>query len=269
MQTGISTASLFGRFKTEDAIRELDRAGVKTAEVFLESFCEYNVKYAKLINKRKGGVKIHSVHTLTTQFEPQLYSLNERAKEDSFALLRNTMAAAHTFGAKYYTFHGGARFKKTPFTIDFDRCGAETRRIMEVCKKYGVTLAYENVHWGYYNYVGFYKELAARAEGLKCTFDIKQARQSGIFYGEYIKEMGENIVTAHLSDVSEEGKMCLPGKGVTDFNEVLQRLCDAGFDGALLLEAYPSDFKELNELYDSLSFVTDTAEKVFGRKADD
>ena len=268
MQTGISTASLFGRFNTEDALRFLDENTVKTAEVFLESFCEYNKEFGEFLATRKGGVKIHSVHTLTTQFEPTLYSANERARKDSFDLLENTMQAAEAIGAKYYTFHGLARVKRTPYVIDFDRCGELTRRIADICTAHGVSLAYENVHWAYYNYIGFFSELKKRVKGLKGTFDIKQARQSGIDYREFIDEMGADVVTAHLSDVDENGKMCLPGRGITDFKEVFSRLCDKGFDGALLLESYKSDFGDTEELFDSLAYITDLAERVFGKKAE-
>lgn len=264
MKTGISTASLFGRFFTEDALKFLSDNNIETCEVFLESYCEYNKEFGDLLNTLKGATEIHSVHTLTTQFEPQLYSFNVRAQKDSFALLEKTMQCAESFGAKYYTFHGQARLKKLPIAIDFERYGAITQRIIDVCKAHGVTLAYENVHWGYYNYVGFYRELKKRTEGLKATFDIKQARLSGVDYREFIDEMGEDIVTAHLSDIDENGKMCLPGKGVTDFKDVLSRLSDKGFDGAVLLEVYKSDFKDTSELFDSLEFVSETAKKIFG-----
>ena len=263
MQTGISTASLFGRFFTEDAVEELSGAGVKTAEVFLETYGEYTPEFGELIKKRKDGMDIHSVHVLTTQYEPQLYSMNERAKADSFKLLEGTARAAEILGAKYYTFHGGARFRKEPLILNLDNVGEETRKIVDVLGKHGVSLAYENVHWGYYNYIGFFSELKKRVPNLKGTFDIKQARQSGISYKEFISEMGEAIVTAHISDINENGKMCLPGKGITDFKEVFSRLKDVGFDGAILIESYNSDYKELKELYESLDFVTETAEKVF------
>ena len=156
MQTGISTASLFGRFNTEDALSFLSGKGVKAAEVFLESFCEYNREFGEVLAARKGNTAVHSVHTLTTQFESTLYSVNERAQKDSFILLEKTMQAANAMGAKYYTFHGLARVKRTPYIIDFERVGAITQRIIDVCAKYGVTLAYENVHWAYYNYIGFF-----------------------------------------------------------------------------------------------------------------
>ena len=263
MQTGISTASLFGRFNTEDALSFLSKKGVKAAEVFLESFCEYNKEFGEFLAARKGDTAIHSVHTLTTQFESTLYSLNKRAQDDSFILLENTMQAAHAMGAKYYTFHGLARVKRTPYIIDFERTGAITQRIIDVCEKYGVTLAYENVHWAYYNYIGFFSELKKRTPKLKGTFDIKQARQSGVDFRKFIDEMGKDIVTAHLSDIDENGKMCLPSRGVTDFKEVFSRLRDKGFDGALLLEVYKNDFKEFNELFDSLAYVTDLAKRIF------
>ena len=266
MKTGISTASLFGRFVTEDALKFLSDNGVKCVEVFLESFCEYNADFGKKLKAVKGDTEIHSVHTLTTQFEPQLYSINERAKRDSFALLEDTMRAAGEIGAKYYTFHGGARYKKLPYVLDFDKIGKDTQDIIDVCLKHGVSLAYENVHWGYYNYVGFFRELRKKTEGLKATFDIKQARLSGADYRDFIAETGKDLVTAHISDVDENGKMCLPfsKKGVTDFYDVFTKLRDVGFDGAILLEVYKSDFSDFSELFDALNETTVLAKKVFG-----
>lgn len=265
MQTGISTASLFVRKPTEDALRFLDENKVQCAEVFLESYCEYDKKFGELLNSVKGNVSVHSVHTLTTQFEPQLYSINERAQADSFKLLDDVMSAGEAFGAKYYTFHGGARFKKTPIKLDFDRVGEITQRIIDAAKLHGITLAYENVHWGYYNYAGFFTELRKRTCGLKATLDIKQARQSGVPYAEYISDMASDIVTVHLSDIGESGKMCLPGNGVTDFSDLFKRLKDVGFDGALIIEAYQSDYNDYDELFRSLDYVKNLSCKIFDK----
>ena len=140
MITGISTASLFQRYNTEDAVKQFNINKINACEVFLESFCEYNKKFGRLIEKRKGDVQIHSFHTLTTQFEPQLYSVNERAQKDSFVFLEDTLKCAEKMGAKYYTFHGGARFKKTPITIDFDRVSKITQKIIDMCENHGVQL---------------------------------------------------------------------------------------------------------------------------------
>jgi len=231
--------------------------------VFLESYCEYSNEFGSLLSKVKGDVDVHSVHVLTTQFEPQLYSINQRAQNDSFKLLDMAMSSAELIGAKYYTFHGGARFKKTPFKIDFERVGAITQKVIDCAKKHGITLAYENVHWGYYNYIGFFKELKKRTVGLKGTLDIKQARQSGISYIDYLNEMQGDIVTVHLSDIDSNGKMRLPLKGITDFNELFLRLNDVGFDGALLIEAYTSDYDSLQELLECRDNLDNLASKIF------
>lgn len=265
MKIGISTASLFQRKHTEEALEFFARNKVPCTEVFLESFCEYDPMYGELLKKLKGNIDVHSLHVLTTQFEPQLYSLNDRARQDSFVLLDKAMQVAEKIGAKYYTFHGGARFKKTPFTINYDRVGAITQEIIDVCAGHGVRLAYENVHWGYYNYIGFFKELKKRTQGLKATLDIKQARQSGISYADYISDMGEDIVTVHLSDIDENGKMCLPFNGITDFNDLFMRLNDVGFDGALILEVYKDDFTTYEELFQSMQKVKDLAQTIIKR----
>ena len=263
MQTGISTASLFVRYTTEDAVKFLSDNGVKACEVFLSTYAEYNKKFGKLLDKLKKDMAVNSVHVLNTQFEPQLYSINERARKDAFDMLKNAMACASKIDAKYYTFHGVARVKKTPMKIDYDRVGKITQEIIDCIGKFGVSLAFENVHWSYYNYIGFFNEIRKRTTGLKGTLDIKQARQSGIHYSEYIKEMGEDIVTVHLSDVLEDGTMCLPGKGVTDFDDLFKRLKDVNFNGTSLIEVYQSDYKETSELFSSLEFIKEKIYKIF------
>ncbi len=265
MQVGISTASLFERKTTEDALQFLDKNGVSTAEVFLESYCEYNKEFGEILQGVQGNVNVHSVHTLTTQFEPQLYSVNKRAQKDSFELLERTMSVAEQLGAKYYTFHGVARVKRTPMILNFERIGDITNKIMEVTQRHGVTLAYENVHWSYYNYIGFFNELRKRVPNIKGTLDIKQAYQSGIDYFDFLKEMGGDIVTVHLSDRDSDGKMCLPGRGAFDFEKLFNRLADVNFNGALLLEVYQNDYTEYQELFDSQEYIKNLAQKVFGK----
>ncbi|MBQ3596698.1 MAG: sugar phosphate isomerase/epimerase [Clostridia bacterium] len=263
MKTGISTASLFVRKNTEQAMQFLNENKVQTCEVFLESYCEYSPDFIPILKKYKGELDVHSIHTLTTQFEPQLYSINERARADSFKLLDSTMQVANAIGARYYTFHGVARLKRTQMNIDFDRVAKYTNQIIETCNKYGVDLAYENVHWAYYNYLGFFKKLKSLAPKLKATLDVKQARQSQLDYRDLINEMGKDIVTVHLSDINSDGKMCLPGSGVTDFSEMFNRLKDVGFDGSLILEVYKDDFDSYDQLFNSLEFIKELAYKIF------
>ena len=75
--------------------------------------------------------------------------------------------------------------------------------------------------------------------------------------------MGNDIVTVHLSDINSDGKMCLPGYGVTDFNDLFKRLKEVGFSGSLLIEAYQKDFDSYDELFNSLEFIKELAYKIF------
>ena len=265
MRVGVSTASLFLRFDNEDSVQVLNKLGVDVAEVFLTSFCEYKPTFAQLLKERKGNLDIHSVHILNTQVEPQLFNANGRVRQDSFAILEEVLASACILGAKYYTFHGGARFKKAsrnPDNDDFQKMGRYVAEAADFCQRRGVELCLENVEWSTYNRPGVFSKIQAYAPNIKGVLDIKQARISGWPYEEYLDEMGGNIATVHLSDVCEDGKMCLPGKGTFDFETLLKRLRDVGFDGALIVEAYKNDYKNVEELKESCDFLKEILYKM-------
>ena len=265
MQIGISTASFFTKKNTEDAIEFMNENDISVAEVFLSTYSEYTSEFAELLLKKKGKVKVHSIHTLTTQFEPQLYSGNPRAREDAFGILENVLSTGHKIGAKYYTFHGVARNKKSPIRLDTDYDFAVecTQNIIKTCHIHGVELSYENVHWCYYNHPGLFSELKKECPELKGVLDIKQAWQSGYSYLDYIEDMGKDIVTVHISDRDENGKMCLPLKGSFDFDELFKTLKYNGFDGAVMLEVYPENYNNFNDLFASYYKIKSIASKYY------
>ncbi len=260
MKIGISTASLFGRLYNEDAIALFSEWGIETTEVFLTSFSEYEPHFSETLLSRKGNTQVHSVHVLNTQFEPQLYSDHPRVKADAYSWLEKAMRSAKILGAKHYTFHGPARIKRT-YREDVPRIGKLTQEIYDFCKKFGVKLCYENVEWAFYNRTGIFRELVKYCPALFGVLDLKQARITGIPYGEYLTEMGGRIAHVHASDVSETGAICLPGKGTFDFDELFQRLADVGFGGAVIIENYAKDYHELIELKEAYEFLSEKADK--------
>jgi len=263
MKIGVSTASLFLRNYNEDALIKFNELGIAATEIFLASYSEYTKEFGKILKNNKGNIDVHSVHVLNTQFEPQLYSNHLRALNDAYFYLENVMKIAKILKAKYYTFHGIARLKKTPIVSDFKIIGEKTNKIIECCEKFNIKLAYENVHWAYYSYAGFFSELKKYCPKLKGVLDIKQARQSDINYREYIKDMSDNIVTVHLSDYNDKGSIVLPGKGLFDFETLLKELKDNNFDGAMLIEVYKDDFNNLIELKQSSDYIQELAYKIF------
>lgn len=260
MKVGISTASLFLRKNNEEALPLFDAWGVPCAEVFLTSFCEYAPAFAHTLAAAKGGVEIHSVHVLNTQYEPQLYAEHPRVLEDANGWLREVLASANILGARNYTFHGIARLKRT-FRENWQRFSAITAQIYETCRAAGVRLCYENVEWALYNRPGLFALLKQDCPDLGGVLDIKQARITGYDWREYLADMGESLATVHVSDVTAEGKMCLPGQGVFDFAELFARLRDIGFDGAVLIENYARDYDEPDELRRAFEYLADLAAK--------
>ena len=262
MISGVSTASLFMREMNEDALTVLNDLGVRSTEIFLTTLSEYGEEFARLLASRKGSLQVNSVHLLNTQFEPQLFGGHPRAKADAFGILRGAMASAHIFGARYYTFHGFTRLKKNSVPPDAGRVAASLSEISGVCAEYGVTLSLENVHWALYNRPGIFRALRAHFPGLRGVFDVKQARLSCYPYPMYIRDMEGCISHVHLSDVDEKGKICLPGRGVFDFEECFRRLKDAGFDGAALIEVYAGDYGDYAELRRACDYLDEIIYKI-------
>ncbi len=257
MYTGISTASLFLRQPTEEAAVTVKNLGVHSTEVFLETFYEYRPEFSKALAPKITGLDVNSVHTIAGNFESQLFSPDRRTRGDGFYWLDQVMRSCQYLGCKKYTFHGSRVFGDRVDEIA-DYLGG----IIEFCSRYGVQLCLENVEWCMYKRPGTFSRVKERLPQLAGVFDIKQARRSGYPYAMYIEEMRGAISHVHLSDIDENGKMCLPGKGMYDFCEILKRLKGAGFDGCVLIEAYHDDYGDISELKDSVDFLDEIIYKI-------
>ncbi len=257
MKAGISTATLFLRQETEDAVSTIKSLGADCAEIFYGTFYEYRPEFSKAVADRTGGMEIGSVHANTYHIDNALFSRSNRNRGDGYYWLDQVMRSAQLLGCRAFTFHG-----KADKTAGFERIAENLCKAVEFCARYGVSLCLENVAWCTYCKPRIFKGLKARIPDLRGVLDIKQARRSGFSYKEYIEDMKGSISHVHLSDVDKDGKMCLPGKGVTDFTEVLKRLQDAGFDGNVLIEVYKEDYSDISELKTSLGYLKEIIYKL-------
>ena len=258
MKVGVSTASLFMRKNNEEALPFLDELGVHTAEIFLTSFSEYEKPFAQMLASKKGNVDVNSVHILNTQFEPQLFNTHPRVQGDAFYWLDKVLQSIQILGAPYYTFHGASRVKRSSrsgINDDFVAIKRGFEKIIAACEKYGVTLCLENGEWPTYTRGGLFSKINDDLPKLRTVLDIKQARISEYPYEAYIDEMGERLAYVHISDTDTKGKMCLPGKGTFDFDTLVRRLKDVGFDGAFLIEVYTDNYGDEKELKKSCDYI--------------
>ena len=260
MKTGISTSSFFLREECENAIVKICELGAQCAEVFLGTYYEYRPEFAKAHAHLLSGLEVSSVHALSTNFEPQLFSESRRVRGDGFYWLDQFLRSAQILGAKKYSFHG--YIAQSGGGADTDKTAAHMQEICDFSARYGVDVCLENVSWCMYNRPGIFKELKRRCPSLAAVLDIKQARRSGYPINMYIEDMSGAISHVHLSDVDENGRICLPGKGVYNYEEIFRRLRGAGFDGAVLIEVYGDNYSEYSELKQSLDYLNEIIYKL-------
>ncbi len=265
MRTGMSTACFFGKVYNEQALREIAKLGIRDAEIFFSAHMEYQKGFIReLRHIRDGeGMRIGSVHALPTQFEPQLFSRHQRQFEEALGVFDEVLGAAAALAAENYVFHGPMRIKIAKnVPVDLDFAAERAFLLAERAKTYGVALCYENVHWCWYRYPGFAKELSARckSDNLFFTLDMKQAAQSGYDVLDYVDDMGKRLKHIHLCDYRKDAEKgiipCLPFSGQADWEAIREKLVETGYDQMLILEVYANDYRTYAELKDNYDRVT-------------
>jgi len=257
MKLGMSTATFFSKCFTEEAVLKIKELGVKNAEVFYATFSEYRPSFTKTLLKVKGDLNIRSVHALTNQFEPDLFSLNPRAQADCNTLFDKVITAGGKLGAEYYTFHGPTQLKKKIYNHDYGRLASIMNVLLDKAAEKNIAIAYENVHWCFFNNPEYIKNLLPRCPKLRTVLDIKQAWLSGFDYNRYLDEMGESLCNVHICDYDGGGKMHAPGKGTFDFKGLFKRLRSMNYNGTVMIELYAGDYDGEKGLRECVEYLRD------------
>ena len=250
MKIGISTASMYGKMYTEEALEFFAENNVEYAEVFLASFSEYTESFAQKLLSVKGNVNVYSIHTLNSQFEGQLFSRSERQYTDAVKIFRGALNVGKTVGARVYVMHGPQQMKYTKYVTNYEFFGKRTAELCNIALEYGILLTWENVHWAHYNHPDFMKNILPYCDAqVGCTLDIKQAAQSDFTVDKYIDDMGDRIRNMHIVDFDDEGRLVLPTTGSYDYKSLFARMND--FKGPVMIEVYDGCYKEPSELIES------------------
>lgn len=264
MLFGISTACFFPSLFTEQAVDAIGKNGVSNIEIFFSCMSEYKKPYIKKLKKHisDSGVNVYSVHALSTQFEPQLFTAQKRARQEAQDIFRQIVEAASLLKAQAYVFHGPTNVKHAKnLYLNYPFIAETISSLADISIEYGVKLAWENVHWCWYSRPEFASELLKQPglENLYFTLDVKQAAQAGFDPAEYLKYTGDRLVNIHICDYSyneERGTYpVLPFNGNMDFEAFRKALIDSGYDKALIYEVYKESYKDERELYENYNKV--------------
>lgn len=260
METGLSTACFFGQMHLEETLKIIEKLGVKTIEVFLNTFSEYKEEFVKDFRKRAAdcGIRINSVHPHGIQYEPQLFSTYDRAHNDALDIFKRVANACEILGANVTVMHGAVNFKKTRRTvINYSHIAATVDEAAEIAKGYGVKLAYENVHWCLFQQPEFATQLKAltRSDNVYFNFDVKQEAQGGVKQMEIYDAMMPRVANVHVCDIVHEDdpqfiSPRMPFTGELDMELLRSRLKETGYNNVVVMEIYGNNFKDLAELKD-------------------
>lgn len=260
MKFGMSTACFFPKIYNEDAIDVMGKMGVGHIEVFFSCLSEYKTDFVKELKKRADawGIRVNSVHAFNLQFEPQLFSAHERARNEALGIYRQVLEAGAMLGAQSYVFHGPPNLKRAQkLVLNYSYVAERTQPLADLAKDSGLKLSWENVHWCWYASPEFTQKLLPllSADSLWLTFDLKQAVQSGFSPAEYLRNTQGRLSNVHICDVMLDEKLgsvpALPFRGSVNFHSLKSELEQIGYDGAIILEVYSHNYNDLTELYET------------------
>lgn len=250
MEIGISSACFYPDIKLEDSIKTMKSLGFNTGEIFLNCPSEMNEGFIDILLKEKieNNFNINSIHAFSSFFEPYIFDVYKRRREDMIKYFKEVCIAGKKLGAKFYTFHGGRKKEKgtilnDDFIIDI------YNELMYIAYDIGITIAQENVSWCMSSSIEFLQKLKEKAKyPIKFTLDIKQAYRAGVDIEKYIDVMGEDIVNLHINDVDKNNLCVMPGRGRVDYSKIFKKLNELKYNNVGIIEIYRDNYKEIDEL---------------------
>ena len=255
MKLGLSSAAFYGRMETEEAAAHLRDFPIEVCEIFLESLSEYCRAFGKVAAAELGPVKCVSVHAKGTQFEPDLFSCSRRQQEDAMGIFSGICGAGQALGAKYYVLHGPGNARNAVPPESIHDLQGRFARMGSIARERGIEVLWENVSWCSLRTPAEVRRAGELLPGLGYVLDVKQAFRARCEPIDMLRAMDGNVRHVHALDWTAEGKLCLPGQGVTDWPGLLRALRESGYDGAIILEPYSWQAMDEDALRRSLDYL--------------
>lgn len=249
----MSTAAFYGRHETEEAAARLAGLPLDCAEVFLQTFCEYDRAFAREVRARLGGLGCTSVHPLGTHFENGLFSKSPRQRQDAMDIFCRVLDAGAELGARVYVYHGRYNPREGALPWNLQMNAGVIGLLCEQAALRGMAVAWENVSWCQLTDEARVREAREALPQARFTLDIKQALRAGADPFAMARAMGGALVNVHVCDWDENGALCLPGEGRFDFARFFALLNDLGYAGPVILEPYVQLIRSGGALLDAIA----------------
>ena len=163
--------------------------------------------------------------------------------------------AGQALGAKYYVLHGPGNARNAVPPESIHDLQGRFARMGSIARERGIEVLWENVSWCSLRTPAEVRRAGELLPGLGYVLDVKQAFRAGCEPMDMLRAMGGNVRHVHALDWTAEGKLCLPGQGVTDWPGLLRALRESGYDGAIILEPYSWQAMDEDALHRSLDYL--------------
>ena len=254
MSIGVST-SCYYPLATEDALEKVASLGVKTCEIFFNSFSELEKPFLDELChvKDEYGICVPSVHPFFSFAEPYLlFSEYERRFLDTVELYKKYFEAANVLGAKLLVLHGG----KEPSAVHEELYFERFAKLLEVGQTFGIITAQENVvHYRSQSPDFLWRMKKTIGEDLKVVLDIKQTVRAGYSPFEFIEKLTNTIAHIHISDSNNRCDCLPPGEGNFDFSRLFAAMRALGYKGDYIIELYRHSFEHDSQITDSKNLM--------------
>ena len=257
VNVGISTASFFDTLMLEDAPALFRQWGVRHAEYYLNSYCEYDPVFIDRLAKETedAGISVAGVHPMSLQYEPLLFTPHPRQRADALKSYELVLQAGERLKADHYVMHGPVVLNGVAKNLQIERLAPIFDQLSDMAEDHGMHLTLENVSYSIMPTPEIGLQIHALiSRPLYHTLDIKQAIRAGIDPTAFVDAFGEHIIAVHACDCDFSGafpRYCLPPHGGYDFRGLVDALCKKGFHGSVLLEAYSDMYRDKSELKDA------------------
>lgn len=260
MRIGISTASFYP-LETEKALQAVVEKGIPCTEIFINAKSELLPEFVEELVKIKesGNTDVVSIHpTMSLSESFMLFSAYERRLREGLEDYKRYGEVAALLGAKYVVMHGG----KPNGVLNDEQYCERYLQISQAVEQSGVTLLQENVVNFRAGNIDFLKKMVELL-GDKVNFclDVKQSIRGGYTAHDVINAVGANIRHLHISDNNSEKDCMLPLDGCYDFKSLFDSMKHIGYEGDAVIEVYRHAYKEYDEIFNSLSALTENCAK--------
>lgn len=233
MNIGLSTPG----FVNEELFKNMRDAGITHSEISVSKKESEALNFSKLKEwSDKYGIILWSFHLPFYPFDEIDISKPEIAK-NSVQYLKSYIEKGSKIGIDKYVIHAsGEPIDDEERSVRMQTAKTSLKELAEYAEKYGSKVVVENLpRTCLGKNSSELLELVSVDSSLRACFDTNHLL--GQDYVEFIKAIGDKIVTTHVSDYDfKDERHWLPGEGKIDWQRLIRALNEVGYSGVWLYE---------------------------------